>query len=276
MSILLSKKTRILIQGITTIEGRQNTNLMLEYKSEVVAGVSPGKYGQEVMGVSVYDKVSEAIKKYKIDMSLIYVPKSAVLSAATEAINQKIPIVIIPDDIHVTEAIKIKKLAEENNIMILGPGSSGILNPTISKAGSISGEYALKGNAGVITRTKGNENQICQSLYKEEIGESTIVSLGGSDIIGTGYVEILKMFKDDDDTDVIIIGGETKGRLEEDAARFIKETKYPKPVIVYIFNRENVIEIAEEKEKLFWDAGAIVVDDIWELGRIIKDSTVEE
>jgi len=276
MAILLNRETRVLVQGITTIEGRQNTNLMLEYKSEIVAGVSPGKYGQEIMGVPVYDKVSEAVKKHKIDMSVIFVPRSAVLSASIESINARIPIiVIITDDVHVTEIIKIKKLAEENGVMILGPGSSGILNPGTSKVGSISNEYTLKGNAGVITRTKGNENFICQSLFKEEIGESTIVSLGGGDIIGTGYIEILKMFENDDETEVIVIGCETKGRMEEDAARFIKGSRYSKPILAYIFDKEKNSEIAIEKEKIMWDAGVTVVDDIWEIGHLIEESTEE-
>ncbi|MFW6139083.1 MAG: hypothetical protein ACOC7U_07915, partial [Spirochaetota bacterium] len=116
----------------------------------------------------------------------------------------------------------------------------------------------------------------CQSLYKEEIGESAVISLGGDDIIGTGYVEVLEDLEKDNNTQVVIIGGEVKGRLEDDAARFIKESKYSKPVISYLFNRHSNTQIAEQKEQLLEDAGVTVVDDIWEIGKIIKEATVEE
>ena len=277
MSILIKKDTRILIQGITTTEGRQNTSLMLESKAEIVAGVTPGRYGQEVMGVPVYDKVNEALKRHKIDISVIFVPKNFVLSAATESIQEKIPlIIIVTGDIPVTETIKIKNMAQKNGITLIGPGSAGILIPGICKAGIISSEYILKGVTGVVTRSKKNEKYICQSLFKEEIGESVIVSLGGDDIIGTGFIETLKTFEEDENTQVVIIGGETKGRLEEDAARYIQETGYSKPVIAYLFDKEKNIETAMEKEKLFIDAGVTVTQDIWEIGQIIKEATIEE
>ncbi len=277
MSILLKRSTRILIQGITTTEGRQNTNLMLENKAEIVAGVSPGRYGQEVMGVSVYDKVSEALKRHRVDVSLIFVPKGAALNAATEAIQEGIPlIIIITKDIPVTETIKIKNIAQKKDITIIGPGSAGVLIPGETRAGIISNEYILEGEIAVVTRTIGNEKRICQSLYKEEIGESAVISLGGDNIIGTGYIEILKELEESDKTTVVVIGGETKGRLEEDAARFIAESKYSKPVIAYLFDRENNTEIALEKEKMLREAGVTVVDDIWEIGQIIKEATIEE
>jgi len=277
MSILLKRATRILIQGITTTEGRKNTSRMLENKSEIVAGVSPGKYGQEIMGVPVYDKVSEVIKRHKVDISVIFVPRNAVLTAATEAIDEGIPVIIIcTSGIPVTETLKIKNLARKKGITIIGPASAGIFIPGESKAGTITNEYVIKGETGVIARTVGNEKKICQSLFKEEIGESAIISLGGGDIIGTGYIEILEILEKDTHTEIIVIGGETKGRLEEDAARFIKESKYSKPVIVYLFNREANISTSQEKEKLLREAGVTVVDDIWEIGQIIKEATVEE
>ena len=277
MSVLIDKSTRVLIQGITTTEGRQQTSLMLEYKTEVVAGVTPGRYGQEVMGVPVYDKVSEAVKRHKIDVSAIFVPKNAVLDAVMEAISEKIPsIVIITGDIPVTETIKLKNSAAKNGISVIGPGSAGILIPEKSKVGIISNEYVSSGEVGVITRSKENEKRICQSLYKEEVGVSSIVSLGGDNIIGTGFVEILKMYEDDEDTQVVVIGGETKGRLEEDAARYIQESGYSKPVIAYIFSKDPENEMAAEKEKMFREAGVTVVDDIWEIGQIISEATIEE
>jgi succinyl-CoA synthetase alpha subunit len=277
MSILIKRVTRILVQGITTTEGRQNTSLMLEGKSEVVAGVSPGRYGQEVMGVPVYDKVSEALKRHKIDLSIVFVPKNAALSAAIEAIGEGIPIIIIcTNGISVTETLKIKNAAQQKGITIIGPASAGVLIPGESKAGTISNEYITDGDVGVIARTIGNEKKICQSLFKEEIGESAVISLGGGDIIGTGYLEVLQEFENDPKTEIVVIGGETRGRLEEDAARFIKESKYSKPVIAYLFDRDLNSTNAQEKEKLLREVGVTVVDDIWEIGQIIKESTVEE
>ncbi len=277
MSIILERATRIMVQGITTTEGRQHTALMLESKSEVVAGVSPGRYGQEVMGVPVYDKVSEAVKRHKIDVSVIFVPKNAATSAALEAIQEKIPVIIICTvDIPVTETIKIKNSTAQQNSTIIGPGSAGIFIPGQSKAGTISNEYILNGEVAIVARSIGNEKKICQSLFKEELGESAVISLGGADIIGTGYVEILQALEEDENTQIVVIGGEIKGRLEEDAARFIKDSGYSKPVIAYIFGRDSSPTVAQEKEQLFQDAGVTVVNDIWEIGQIIKESTVEE
>jgi len=277
MSILLKRATRILVQGVTTTEGRQNTSLMLENKTEIVAGVSPGRYGQEVMGVPVYDKVSEAVKRHRIDLSVIFVPKNAVLTAATEAMDEGIKLIVIcTDGIPVTETLKIKRAAQEADCTIIGPGSSGIYIPGESKVGTISNEYILEGDVGVIARTLGNEVKLCQSLFKEELGESAVISLGGGDIIGTGYIEILEALNEDPRTEVIVSGGETKGRLEDDAARFIQDSGYDKPVIAYLFNKESDTSTAQEKEKLFREAGVTVVEDIWEIGQIIKDSTVEE
>jgi len=277
MSVIISRTTRILVQGITTTEGRQYTSQMLEYKAEVVAGVSPGRYGQEVMGVPVYDKVSEAIKRHKVDASVIFVPRNAVLSAACEAIDQGIPLVIIiTGGIPVTETIKIKNSAQKKGITLLGPGSSGVLVPNVTKAGIISTEYATRGVVGVITRSPGNEVPLCQSLYKEEVGESIIISLGGDEIIGTGYVEILQELEKDDSTQVVVIGGEVKGRLEEDVARYIKNSSYSKPVIAFLFNRELNPQASEQKMEMFKKSRVTVVDDIWEIGQIIKEATVEE
>ena len=277
MSILIERDTRILIQGITTTEGRQHTSLMLESKAEIVAGVSPGRYGQEVMGVPVYDKVSEAVKRHKVDVSVVFVPKNAVLQAVGEAIQETIPlIIIVTGEIPATETIKMKGAAQKKGIRLLGPASAGILIPGRSKAGIISGEYVLRGVVGVVTRSKDAEKQVCQSLYKEEIGESAIVSLGGDDVIGIDFVEVLERFEEDEETQVVVIGGETKGKLEEDAARYIKEKGYSKPIIAYIFHRDRNPEYARNKEVMLSEAGVTVVDDIWEIGQIIKESTVEE
>ena len=277
MSILLKRDTRVIVQGITTMEGRQHTSLMLENKVEVVAGVSPGRYGQEVMGVPVFDKVSEAVGRHPADLSVIFVPKNAVLQAAIEAIEAGIPdVVIVTGEIPVTETIKIKSFAEKKGAMVIGPGSAGVLVPGVGKVGTLSNEYVLKGDVGVIARTRGNEKKLCQSLYKEEIGESVIVSLGGDDIIGTGFTEILELFGEDEKTQIVVIGGENTGRLEEDAARFIQEQAFSKPVIAYVFDKEKNPATAAEKEKMLREAGVTVVEDIWEIGQIIKESTVEE
>jgi succinyl-CoA synthetase alpha subunit len=277
MSILLKRDTRVLVQGITTMEGRQHTSLMLENKVEVVAGVSPGRFGQEVMGVPVFDKVSEAMGRHPADLSVIFVPKNAVLQAAIEAIEAGIPdVIIVTGEIPVTETIKIKSLAEKKGAMVIGPGSAGVLVPGVGKVGTLSNEYVLKGDVGVIARTRGNEKKLCQSLYKEEIGESLIVSLGGDDIIGSGFTDILELVEEDEKTQIVVIGGENTGRLEEDAARFIQEQAFSKPVIAYIFDKEKNPATAAEKEKMFREAGVTVVEDIWEIGQIIKESTVEE
>lgn len=273
MSLLIKRPTRILVQGITTTEGRQNTSSMLEYKAEVVAGVSPGKYGQEVMGVPVYDKVSEAVKRHQVDLSVVFVPKNAVVNAVLEAAGEHIPLIIVcTEGISVPETLKLKNQAREEGSTILGPGSTGILVPGETKAGFVSGEYVQKGEVAVVARTMGNENKLCQSLYKEELGESIVVSLGGGDIIGTGYVEVLEELREESNTEVVVIGGELTSRLEEDAARFISESDYPFAVLAYLFDREKNPEAAQEKERVLREAGVTVADDIWEIGQIIKEA----
>jgi succinyl-CoA synthetase alpha subunit len=208
---------------------------------------------------------------------VIFVPKNAVLQAAIEAIEAGIPdIIIVTGEIPVTETIKIKTLAEKKGAVVIGPGSAGVLVPGVGKVGTLSNEYVLKGDVAVIGRTRGNEKKLCQSLYKEEIGESAIVSLGGDDIIGSGFTDILELLGEDEKTQIVVIGGENTGRLEEDAARYIQEQAFAKPVIAYIFDKEKNPSTAAEKEKMFREAGVTVVEDIWEIGQIIKESTVEE
>lgn len=277
MSLLIKRPTRILVQGITTTEGRQNTSAMLEYKSEVVAGVSPGRYGQEVMGVPVYDKVSEVIKRHKVDLSVVFVPRNAVVNAVLEAAREHIPLIIVcTEGLSVPETLKLKNQVREEGSMMLGPGSSGIVVPGESKAGFLSSEYVQAGEVAVIARTIGHENRLCQSLYKEELGESIVVSLGGGDIVGTGYVEVLEAIREEANTEVVVIGGELSSRLEEDAARYIQETDYPFPVLAYIFNREANPESAQDKERVLRDAGVTVADDIWEIGQVIKEAMETE
>jgi succinyl-CoA synthetase alpha subunit len=253
VAILVHQGTRVLIQGITGNQGRYHTRKMKDYNVRVVAGSAPGKGGQQVLDVPVYDSVAEAAAHHPIDASMILVPPAGVLSAAVEAIESGIPlVVIITEFVPFHDALLIRQLSEDTPSRVIGPNTIGVISPGKSKVGVMPGFIYREGNVGLISRSGTLTHEIASNLTYKGIGQSTCVCIGGDMIKGTNFIDILKAFRADPQTEKVIIIGEIGGAGEEIAARYIKESVYPKPIIAYIAG------MTAPKEKKMGHAGAIV------------------
>lgn len=240
MAILIDKKTRVLVQGITGHEGSRATREMLKYGTKVIAGVTPGKGGQKVEGVPVYDTVKEAISRHPaINASLIVVPASAVKDATSEAISSNISLVnILTEHVSVYDSAYIFALAREKKARVVGPSSVGIISPEKGKLGSIGSGGVHKiftpGPIGVISKSGGMTAEIAVVLSKAGLGQSTVVGIGGDQIIGTTFADLLSLFEKDKETKAIVLFGEVGGSYEEEAAEYIMSHKFKKPVVAVV------------------------------------------
>ena len=253
MAILVNQGTRVLIQGITGNQGRYHTLKMKDYNVQVVAGATPGKGGQQVIDVPVYDSVAEAAAHHHIDASMILVSPVGVLSAAVEALESAIPlVVIITEFVPFHDALLIRRLSEDTPSRVIGPNTIGVISPGKGKVGVMPGFIYSEGPVGLISRSGTLTHEIASNLTYKGIGQSTCVCIGGDMVKGTNFIDILKTFREDPQTEKVIIIGEIGGAGEEIAARYIQETGYPKPVIAYIAG------MTAPKEKKMGHAGAIV------------------
>ncbi len=239
MGILINENTEVLVQGITGKEGVRATQFMLQYKTKVVAGVRPGKAGEYVEGVPVYDTVQDAVAVHSnISISVVIVPPKTAKHAVKEAIDAGIKtICVITENIPIKDTAYCIALASQNNARIIGPTSIGIISPGKAKIGLIGGnsnEQFMPGHVGIISKSGGMSSETANILTQAGIGQSTVIGIGADVLIGTPYTKILEMFKNDDETKVIVIFGEIGGTAEEDAAEYIKKTNYPKPIIAFI------------------------------------------
>jgi succinyl-CoA synthetase alpha subunit len=239
MAILINKNTEVLVQGITGKEGTRATQFMLNYKTKVVAGVRPGKGGEQVEGVPVYNTVKDAREAHpNISLSLVIVPAKVAKHAIIEAIEAGIKTInVITENMPIKDTAYCIAFAKEHNAHIIGPTSIGIASPGKAKVGVIAGpnsEQLLQGPVGIISKSGGMSSETANILTMQRIGQSTIVGMGADVLIGTTYTELLEMFKDDEQTKIVVLFGEIGGTAEEDAAEYIKETKYPKPVVAFI------------------------------------------
>lgn len=245
MSIIISKESRVLVQGITGREGSSRTRFMIDYGTNVVAGVTPGKGGYSVYGVPVFNSIAEAIDKVgSIDVSVIFVPAPNLLEAALESINNKIDTIVIPTErVPLHDIIKIISIAKKKGCRIIGPGSIGVISPGEAVVGWIGGSFEMaekvfkRGRVGVISRSGGQTTTISWSLTLNDLGISTAIHVGSEAIVGTTIAEILKLFEEDDDTDAIVIFGEVGGVMEEEAAQLILDGEINKPIVAYIVGR---------------------------------------
>lgn len=249
MAILIDQNTRFLIQGITGRAGNQVCEMLQKYGTKVVAGVRPGKGGEAVLGVPVYDSVVQALKAHpEINASLIYVPPGFVLDAATEAIEAlpagrqgRMPLIhIFTEKVPIADSAKIFAKAQDRGVRILGPASIGAISPNLAKIGSIGGfenRGFKKGQVGVISKSGGMCSEIANLMTASGFGQSTVVGIGGDVIIGTNFVDCLELFEKDSQTKAVVLFGEVGGTYEEEAADFIKAGKFTKPVVAYIAGR---------------------------------------
>ncbi len=234
MSILIDEKTRLLVQGITGGEGSFHTQRCIEYGTKVVAGVTPGKGGSEILGVPVFNTVEMAVKETRANASMIFVPAAFAADAILEAADAGIPLVVcITEGIPVLDMVMVHQYLKGKSTRLIGPNCPGLISPGKCKAGLMAGDIHLQGNVGVVSRSGTLTYEAVAQLTNFGIGQSTCVGIGGDPLPGSTFVDILKLFQKDKDTKAVILIGEIGGTTEQEAAQFIKE-KMTKPVVAFV------------------------------------------
>jgi succinyl-CoA synthetase alpha subunit len=224
MSILVDDDSRVVVQGITGGEGSFHTEQMMEYGTNIVAGAVPGKGGQEVQGVPVYDTVNEAVEEEDADASVIFVPPAFAGDAIFEALDTDLDLAVaITEGVPTQDMSKVYKRLSETDTRLLGPNCPGIITPGEAKLGILPGNIFESGNVGLVSRSGTLTYQVVDSLTQRGIGQTTAIGIGGDPIIGTDFIDALSLFEDDPDTDAVVMCGEIGGEDEEEAAAFIAE-----------------------------------------------------
>jgi len=244
MSILITKDTTFIIQGITGREAVNITRECLDYGSKIVGGVTPGRAGREVYGVPVYDTVEQITSKTRVDGSIVTVPAPFTRDATFEAIEAGIKtIVIVTERIPRGDVAQMIELATMRGARIIGPNCLGIISPGVAKMGGIGGRAEdakkafSKGPIGVMSRSGGMTTEICNTLTAAGLGQSTAVSIGGDAIIGSTYAELMPLYEADPETKAIVIYSEPGGRMEADLARYVQEERSRLPIIAFMAGR---------------------------------------
>lgn len=234
MSILVNNDTRLLVQGITGREGTFHTTQMVEYGTNVVAGVTPGKKGQDVAGVPVFNTVREAVVETQANTSIIYVPARFAPDAIYEAVDNGIALVIcITEGVPVNDMVPVYHYVKEHGARLIGPNCPGLITPGEAKVGIMPGFIHKPGKIGLVSRSGTLTYEVVNALSEAGLGQSTAVGIGGDPVIGTSFVDCLALFQDDPDTEAIVMIGEIGGTDEEDAAEFIK-ANVTKPMAGFI------------------------------------------
>jgi succinyl-CoA synthetase alpha subunit len=255
MSILLNRETRVLVQGITGRIGRVQTKWMLEYGTNLVAGVTPGKGGEVVEGIPVYDTPAEAVAEQRAEASVFFVPPPAVKEAAFKTVDAGIRlIVVITEHIPVHDIMEIKEYARDRGARIIGPTSPGIITVGEAKMGIMPANMFNPGRIGVISRSGTLSYEVSINLATIGLGQSTVVGIGADPVVFTNMPELLALFEKDPDTDLVVIVGEVGGIQEEKAAEFI-DRWMTKPVVAYIAG------LNAPEGKRMGHAGAIIHGD---------------
>ncbi|MEI7999517.1 MAG: succinate--CoA ligase subunit alpha [Candidatus Omnitrophota bacterium] len=275
MSILIDQNTKVIVQGITGRDGSFHAKQMLEYGSKVVGGVTPGKGGQEVNSIPVFNSVKEAKEKTGATAAVIYVPAKFAKEAMLEDIANGIELIIcITEGIPVLDMVEVSKALSTSKSRLIGPNCPGLISPGKCKIGIMPGHIHKPGNIGVVSRSGTLTYEVVYNLTINNMGQSTCIGLGGDPIIGTRFVDVLKMFQDDPETKGIVMVGEIGGGDEQLAADFIKNY-VNKPVVSFIAGRtaptgkrmghagaiiSSGDSTAEAKMKILKDAGVDVID----------------
>ncbi|ARF15305.1 MULTISPECIES: succinate--CoA ligase subunit alpha [Sporosarcina] len=234
MSIYVNKDTKVIVQGITGSTALFHTQQMLEYGTKIVAGVTPGKGGQTVEGVPVFDTVEEAVKETGATVSIIYVPAPFAADAIMEGVDAELEMTIcITEHIPVLDMIKVKRYMEGKNTRLIGPNCPGVITADETKIGIMPGYIHTKGHVGVVSRSGTLTYEAVHQLTQEGIGQTTAVGIGGDPVNGTNFIDVLKAFNEDPETYAVVMIGEIGGTAEEEAATWIKENM-TKPVVGFI------------------------------------------
>lgn len=234
MSVLISEKTRLLVQGITGKEGGFHTRACIEYGTKVVAGVTPGKGGTLAEGVPVFNTVKDAIRETGANTSLIFVPAAFAADAILEAADAGLPVIVcITEGIPTFDMVMVRHYLKDKNIHLIGPNCPGIISPGKCKAGIIPNDVCLPGIVGVISRSGTLVYEAIAQLTQRGIGQSTCFGIGGDPVVGTTFVEALDLFAGDAGTEALVIIGEIGGTAEQEVAERLKKG-YPQPVVAFV------------------------------------------
>lgn len=245
MSILVDKSSKVLVQGITGREARIRASLMLEYGTDLVAGVTPGKGGQDVFGIPVFDTVKEAKEEFPgLSISAIFVPAGRAKDAAFEAMDAGIKVVVLlPERMPQQDMLEVIAYARYYQAVVIGPNSIGIISPGKALVGMIGArldfakEFFKEGSVGVLSRSGGNTTTVCYYLTMAGVGQSTAIGVGGDAFIGATWRDLLPYFQEDPQTKAVVMYGEIGTSIEEDAAEYIASGKFTKPAVACICGR---------------------------------------
>jgi succinyl-CoA synthetase alpha subunit len=247
----VNRNTRVIVQGITGREGSFHTNLMLEYGTKIVAGVTPGKGGTYVHGVPVYDTVEDALKEHEAEASIVFVPAQRAPDAVYEAVDAGIKlVVVVTEHIPIVDSARMIKYAKARGARIVGPNSPGIIVPEETLIGIMPVRSFRKGRVGIASRSGTLTYEVAEAV--KELGHSTVIGVGGDPIVGTPLDEAALMLENDPETEAIVIIGEIGGTSEERIAEYVLSGKIKKPVVAYIAGR------TAPKERRMGHAGAVV------------------
>ncbi len=286
MSILINKDTKLIVQGITGKEGTFHTQQMIEYGTNIVGGVTPGKGGTTHENVPVFNTVKEAVEATAANASVIYVPPPFAADAIMEAADAGLPLVVcITEGVPVADMIKVKEFLSDKETRLIGPNCPGIIAPGKCKIGIMPGHIHKEGRIGVVSRSGTLTYEAVGQLSALGLGQSAAIGIGGDPIIGTNHTDALRLFQEDDETDAIVMIGEIGGSAEEDAAEFAKEN-VTKPIVAFIAGQTAppgrrmghagaIISggkgTASEKMKVLKEAGIRVVESPADIGKAVQE-----
>lgn len=253
MSVLVNKNSKIIVQGFTGSEGTFHASQMIDYGTNVVGGITPGKGGQTHLNKPVFNTVADAVKAVDADASIIFVPPAFAADAIMEAAEAGIKVIIcITEGIPVADMVKVKNYIADKDCRLVGPNCPGVITAEEAKVGIMPGFIFKKGRVGIVSKSGTLTYEAADQVVKQGFGISTAIGIGGDPIIGTTTKEAVELFMNDDETDIIVMIGEIGGQLEADAARWIKATGNKKPVVGFIAGQ------TAPKGRTMGHAGAIV------------------
>ncbi|WP_340063128.1 succinate--CoA ligase subunit alpha [Ascidiimonas aurantiaca] len=287
MSVLVNKNSKIIVQGFTGSEGTFHAEQMIDYGTNVVGGVTPGKGGQEHLGKPVFNTVKEAVDKVGADTSIIFVPPAFAADAIMEAAEAGIKVIItITEGIPVADMIKAFNYIKEKDCRLVGPNCPGVITPGEAKVGIMPGFVFKKGNVGIVSKSGTLTYEAADQVVRQGLGITTAIGIGGDPVIGTTTREAVELLMNDDETKCVVMIGEIGGQLEADAARWIKESGNSKPVVGFIagetapkgrtMGHAGAIvggsdDTAEAKKRIMRECGIYVVDSPAEIGKKVAE-----
>jgi len=287
MSVLVNKNSKIIVQGFTGSEGTFHSTQMIEYGTNIIGGVTPGKGGETHLKKPVFNTVSEAVQKHGADTTIIFVPPAFAADAIFEAIDAGIKVIItITEGIPINDMTKVNKYLQGKDCVLVGPNCPGVITPDEAKVGIMPGFVFKKGSVGIVSKSGTLTYEASDQVVKEGLGVSTAIGIGGDPIIGTTTKDAIELFMNDDETNCVVMIGEIGGQLEAEAARWVKENGNKKPVVGFIagetapkgrtMGHAGAIvggkdDTAEAKKRIMRECGIHVVDSPAKIGKKVLE-----